>query len=105
MPCAIVLLARLLEEFRREIDASVFISANGGYRSPAHQIGGAKSIHAWGTAIFEGFPWQEPRIARRSSLSLAGVWWRGFSRSASPLRVFESPSSAELLSPHQTTCS
>jgi hypothetical protein len=28
----------------------VFISANGGYRSPAHQIGGAKSIHAWGTA-------------------------------------------------------
>jgi hypothetical protein len=28
----------------------VFIAANGGYRSPAHQIGGAKSIHAWGTA-------------------------------------------------------
>jgi hypothetical protein len=28
---------------------AVFISANGGYRSPA-QIGGAKSIHAWGTA-------------------------------------------------------
>jgi len=50
VPCAIVLLARLLEDFRREIDASVFISANGGYRSPAHQIGGAKSIHAWGTA-------------------------------------------------------
>src|SRR5437762_13345192 len=34
----------------REVDAPVFISANGGYRSPAHQIGGAKSIHAWGTA-------------------------------------------------------
>jgi len=50
VPCAIVLLARLLEDFRREVDASVFISANGGYRSPAHQIGGAKSIHAWGTA-------------------------------------------------------
>jgi len=50
VPCAIVLLARLLEDFRREIDAPVFISANGGYRSPAHQIGGAKSIHAWGTA-------------------------------------------------------
>jgi hypothetical protein len=39
-----------LEDFRREIGAPVFISANGGYRSPAHQIGGAKSIHAWGTA-------------------------------------------------------
>ena len=49
-PCAIVLLARFLEDFRREVDAPVFVSANGGYRSPAHQIGGAKSIHAWGTA-------------------------------------------------------
>jgi len=50
VPCAIPLLARFLEAFRREVDAPVFISANGGYRSPAHQIGGAKSIHAWGTA-------------------------------------------------------
>src|SRR5213596_771465 len=50
VPCAIRLLARFLEDFRREVDTPVFISANGGYRSPAHQIGGAKSIHAWGTA-------------------------------------------------------
>jgi hypothetical protein len=50
VPCAMVVLARFLEDFRREVDAPVFISANGGYRSPAHQIGGAKSIHAWGTA-------------------------------------------------------
>jgi Peptidase M15 len=50
VPCAIALLAMVLEDFRREVDAPVFISANGGYRSPAHQIGGAKSIHAWGTA-------------------------------------------------------
>jgi Peptidase M15 len=50
VPCAILLLARLLEDFRREVDAPVFISANGGYRSPAHRTGGAKSIHAWGTA-------------------------------------------------------
>src|SRR5437588_7260777 len=50
VPCAIVLLARFLEDFRREVDAPVFISTNGGHRSPAHQIGGAKSIHAWGTA-------------------------------------------------------
>src|SRR3989441_10900972 len=50
VPCVIVLLAKFLEDFRREVDAPVFISANGGYRSPAHQIGGAKSIHAWGTA-------------------------------------------------------
>lgn len=51
VPCAILLLARFLEGFRREVDAPVFISANGGYRSPAHKIGGAKSIHAWGTAV------------------------------------------------------
>jgi hypothetical protein len=50
VPCAILLLARFLEAFRREVDAPVFISANGGYRSPVHQIGGAKSVHAWGTA-------------------------------------------------------
>ena len=50
VPCAIVLLARFLEAFRREVDAPVFISANGGYRSAGHQNGGAKSIHAWGTA-------------------------------------------------------
>jgi Peptidase M15 len=50
VPCAIIILARLLEDFRNEVGAPVFIAANGGYRSPAHQIGGAKSIHAWGTA-------------------------------------------------------
>jgi hypothetical protein len=50
VPCAVVLLARFLEDFRREVDGPVFVSANGAYRSPAHQIGGAKSIHAWGTA-------------------------------------------------------
>jgi hypothetical protein len=50
VPCAVILLAMFLEYFRREVGAPVFISANGGYRSPAHQIGGAKSIHAWGTA-------------------------------------------------------
>ena len=50
VPCAVVLLATLLENLRHEVNAPVFISANGGYRSPAHQIGGAKSVHAWGTA-------------------------------------------------------
>ena len=50
VPCTVILLATFLEDFRGEVGAPVFISANGGYRSPAHQIGGAKSIHAWGTA-------------------------------------------------------
>src|SRR6187431_1225093 len=51
VPCAIVLLATFLEAFRREVDAPVFISANGGYRSPAHRSNkGGPSLHSWGTA-------------------------------------------------------
>jgi hypothetical protein len=50
VPCAILLLARFLEDFRREVDGPVFVSANGGYRSPVHQIGEGKSVHAWATA-------------------------------------------------------
>lgn len=51
VPCAILALARYLEDFRREVDAPVFVSANGGYRSPAHRSNnGRVSFHCWGTA-------------------------------------------------------
>jgi hypothetical protein len=50
VPCAILALARYLEDFRREVDAPVFISANGGYRSPAHRANTVVSLHSWGTA-------------------------------------------------------
>ena len=50
VPCAVLLLARYLEDFRREADASVFVSANGGYRSPAHRRNRGKTPHCWGTA-------------------------------------------------------
>lgn len=50
VPCAILALARYLEDFRREVDAPVFIGANGGYRSPAHRINRGSSLHSWGTA-------------------------------------------------------
>jgi hypothetical protein len=51
VPCAILALARYLEDFRREVDAPVFVSANGGYRSPAHGINkDSPSLHSWGTA-------------------------------------------------------
>ena len=50
VPCAILALARYLEDFRREVDAPVFISANGGYRSPAHRINKGMPLHCWGTA-------------------------------------------------------
>jgi len=50
VPCAILALARYLEDFRREVEAPVFVSANGGYRSPAHRINRGVSLHNWGTA-------------------------------------------------------
>lgn len=50
VPDAIVILARYLESFRVEAGASVFISANGGYRSPAHQLSASASRHHWATA-------------------------------------------------------
>lgn len=50
VPCAILLFARYLEDFRREANAPVFISANGGYRSPAHRSNHGKTLHSWGTA-------------------------------------------------------
>jgi hypothetical protein len=50
VPCAILSLARYLEDLRREVDAPVFISANGGYRSPAHRLNEVPGIHSWGTA-------------------------------------------------------
>ena len=50
VPCAILALARYLEDLRREVDAPVFISANGGYRSPAHRINSGTPLHCWGTA-------------------------------------------------------
>ncbi|MGI8821043.1 MAG: hypothetical protein ACR2ID_09285 [Chthoniobacterales bacterium] len=50
VPCAILLIARYLEDLRRAADATVFVSANGGYRSPAHERNDFKSPHSWGTA-------------------------------------------------------
>jgi len=50
VPCAILALARYLEDFRRQVDAPVFVSANGGYRSPSHRINRGPSLHNWGTA-------------------------------------------------------
>jgi hypothetical protein len=50
VPCAILALARYLEDLRREVDAPVFISANGGYRSPAHRVNAGPCVHSWGTA-------------------------------------------------------
>lgn len=51
LPCAITLLAAQLQLFRDEIRSYVHISANGGYRSPAHALSTHASTHCWGTAV------------------------------------------------------
>jgi hypothetical protein len=51
VPVAVGVLARYLEDFREKAgDGKVYISANGGYRSPAHRLAKMPGIHNWGTA-------------------------------------------------------
>ena len=50
VPCAVTLLARVLEDFRTRAGASVYIAANGGYRSPAHRLSASLNPHNWAVA-------------------------------------------------------
>jgi hypothetical protein len=50
VPCAVSLLAAALEVFRERVGKSIHISANGGYRSQAHQINPVASLHSWACA-------------------------------------------------------
>lgn len=74
VPCAITILARYLEDFRREADAAVFVCANGGYRSPAHRCNRGQSIHSWGTAadiyrVGDNYLNDEKTIARYAGIA------------------------------------
>ncbi len=50
LPCAVSALAAHLEVLRGHVGAPIHISANGGYRSPAHGKSMPGSPHSWGTA-------------------------------------------------------
>ena len=50
VPCAVVLLARILEDFRAKAGAPVYVAANGGYRSPAHRLSTVAGPHNWAAA-------------------------------------------------------
>ena len=50
VPCAVRVLAFYLEQFRAAAGASVHITVNGGYRSPAHKMAHEATPHMWGTA-------------------------------------------------------
>lgn len=51
VPLAILHAAAQLALLRRHVDTYVHIAANGGYRSPAHQLSRAATPHVWGTAV------------------------------------------------------
>lgn len=86
VPCAVSLLAAHLEVFRAELDVPVRISANGGYRSPAHGRSAQGSSHAWGTAaniyrIGSEYLESQERIDRYNALAarlLPGIWTRPY---------------------------
>jgi hypothetical protein len=52
IPCAVPLLGFALEQFRQDCGTFVHIAANGGYRSPGHELScSPASAHCWGTAV------------------------------------------------------
>jgi hypothetical protein len=51
IPCAVRILAFYLQRVREAIGASLHISVNGAYRSPAHERNQPASLHMWGTAV------------------------------------------------------
>jgi len=50
LPCTTLLLAAALSALRQQMKQSLWISANGGYRSPSHARTRPGSPHSWGTA-------------------------------------------------------
>lgn len=50
VPCALPHLAAALSVFRTHLGKTVYIAANGGYRSPGHALTRGASAHCWGTA-------------------------------------------------------
>jgi hypothetical protein len=51
VPCAVLLLASMISAVRQQLRQPIWISANGGYRSPAHGRSRPGSTHCWGTAV------------------------------------------------------
>lgn len=86
VPCGVTVLAAALEVLRAEIGAPVRVSANGGYRSPAHALSKSGSPHCWATAanvfrIGSEYLDSEEKIQRYATVvnkTIAGCWTRPF---------------------------
>lgn len=86
VPCAVTLLAAHLEVFRSAVLVTVHISANGGYRSPAHRRSTPGSPHAWATAaniyrVGGDYMDTQERIDKFNGIAsklMPGVWTRPY---------------------------
>jgi hypothetical protein len=86
VPCAVVCLASMLSMLRQQLNQPVWISANGGYRSPSHGRSRPGSTHAWVTAanIYRvGDEWLDTqpaieRFATAATRAIPALWARPF---------------------------
>jgi hypothetical protein len=84
LPCAVVAFAAALDRFRDAVGSPVRIAANGGYRSPSHDLSVPTSPHLWGAAAdvyrIGGKLLDRPdRIEQYGQIArdtIAGVWVR-----------------------------
>ena len=89
IPCAVTLLAMALERFRSNV-GPIHISANGGYRSPHHQMTCRASPHCWATAadiyrIGESLLNSPEKIEKCASIAreaLPGAWTHPYGHGA-----------------------
>jgi hypothetical protein len=90
IPCAVSLLASMLSTVRQQLKQPIWISANGGYRSPSHGRSREASTHCWGTAANIYRIGDEPldtqatieRVAAAATRAIPALWARPFGESA-----------------------
>ena len=90
VPCAVTMLAAPLEILRSAVSGTVHISANGGYRSPAHRRSTPGSPHAWATAaniyrVGGDYMDTRERIEKLNGLAsrlMPAVWTRPYGNTA-----------------------
>src|SRR3989441_11441619 len=86
IPCAVLLLAAVLSVLRQHLNQPMWISANGGYRSPSHSRSRTASTHCWGTAVNiyrVGDEWLDTRsgierVADVATRLVPALWARPF---------------------------
>jgi hypothetical protein len=84
VPCAVALTAAMLERCREAVGEPVRIAANGGYRSPQHELTSHASTHCWASAvniyrIGDEYLDSRERIERYAEIAreaLPGAWIR-----------------------------